>query len=153
MKEALLATTFITKAWYLIALVSAGVALFSYFKGTRKNLLSLISKDKDNTPERDLATALGEIDNDVDRIKEDGFTILNEALFATKRLFSGPVGLPVGTSHLASQNVVQSLLNNIHSSNPRIQAQASEWLLKLSSPQVLPYDYNKVSKSVASMLT
>lgn len=101
--------------------------------------------DRDNTPERALALALSEINNDIDRIKQDGFSILNQALFATKRLFSGPVGLPVGAQHLASQNVIQSLLDNIRSSNPEISSQAALWLLKLSSPEVLPRNYQKVS--------
>lgn len=93
-----------------------------------------------------MALALGEINNDVDRIKQDGFDILDEALFSTKRLFSGPVGLPVGTQHLASQNVIRSLLDNVSSSNPEISAQAAEWLLKLSSPEVLPRNYGKVTR-------
>lgn len=105
------------------------------------------AKDRDNTPERALSLALGEINNDVDRIKQDGFNILNQALFATKRLFSGPVGLPVGTQHLASQNVIKALLDNVHSSNPEIASQAAEWILKLSSPTVLPRNYEKVGEA------
>jgi len=85
----------------------------------------------EDTPERQLAKALNNLHYDDVQYKIEGFNILNEKLFVTKRVFSGEVAIPVGVENLVREDVVSSLVNNVPVAE--VRGHALSWIYKLVS--------------------
>jgi len=105
-------------------LMISGAAMFTYYN------------ERNYTPEAMLGIAITKLNSDDPEVKREGFKDLDEALYIRKRVFSGPVGIPVGSRALATKHVMSVLLDNI-GSDPAITASALTWILKLISKSSL----------------
>jgi hypothetical protein len=117
-KETLLKRTLFVKTSTALAILGSVGVFMSYVN------------DWENTAERELAKSLNLLSYDDLLYKQEGFNILNNGLFVMKRVFSGPVGIPVGADALVKENVISSLVNSVQAPE-EVSLDALAWIYKL----------------------
>jgi len=117
-KKVLLRSNITPRVFTLAALFVGVGAMYTYWN------------ERNYTPEATLGIALNKLSSDDKDIKKEGFQDLSESLYIQKRLFSGPVGIPVDFQALATKHVMSVLLDNV-SVDPEISLNSLSWILRL----------------------
>eukprot|EP01124_Arcella_intermedia_P017340 TRINITY_DN24107_c0_g1_i1.p1 TRINITY_DN24107_c0_g1~~TRINITY_DN24107_c0_g1_i1.p1 ORF type:complete len:475 (+),score=78.40 TRINITY_DN24107_c0_g1_i1:17-1441(+) len=89
------------------------------------------SMDWQNTPQSQLQVALENLKCEDTQAKVEGYEKLDKQLFAIRRVFSGPVGIPVSQDALTSEQLVTTLMKNIEVEE--VSGRSLTWVYKLLS--------------------